>query len=135
MVTPTDSQETEERGFALLECLVAVLVLTVLATTLLAGERSASLNSRHSLEELLVVQALESRLDELRLAPNIEVGTHTFPPITMPLELDGIRATQTVTSLNDRLLEVTVEIAWKPLGADAERTRRLVTRHIRGEAR
>ncbi|MGE0144855.1 MAG: prepilin-type N-terminal cleavage/methylation domain-containing protein [Planctomycetota bacterium] len=135
MVTPTGSFQTEERGFALLESLVAVLVLTVLATSLLAGERSGSLNSRHSLEELLVVQALESRLDELRLAPNIEVGTHAFAPITMPFDLDGIRAAETVTPLSDRLLEVTVEIAWKPLGSDAERTRRLVSRQNHGGAR
>ncbi len=132
MVTCMQQSDRAQSGFALLECLIAMLVLTVLAVSLLAGERSGNLVARHTLEEGVAMQTLESRLDQLRAAPTSpELGERVFSPEPHDLELRDQRAIERVAELEPGLFEVEVAVAWKPFAATATVSRSLVTRIAR----
>ena len=118
-------------GFALLECLFAMLVLTILATTLLAGERNGDLVARRVLEESLVSQQLESRIEELRAAPSLVVGEHEFTVAQEVLALGTDHGRERITALENGLFEVEVSLSWKPLGGTSPLQRSLTTRIAR----
>ncbi|MCC6783259.1 MAG: hypothetical protein IT457_10500 [Planctomycetes bacterium] len=135
MVKPRNSTPRHDDGFAILECLFAMLVLTILAASLFAGERGGAHVARRTLEENLVTWSHESRLDELRALPTLEVGQRTLVVPPREIELGEERTVETVTLLEPNLYEVVLETSWKPLGAESPAVRSVTTRLAKEGAR
>lgn len=122
-------------GFALLECLFAMLVLTVLAASLFAGERGGAWAARRSMEENLVTWTLDARLDALRAMPAIAAGETVVPSPARDVELPGERLVERIREVEPGLWEVELELSWTPLGATATVVRNVVTRLAKGAPR
>lgn len=122
-------------GFALLECLFAMLVLTVLAASLFAGERGGAWAARRSMEENLVTWTLDARLDALRAMPAIAAGETVVTAPARDVELAGERLVERIAEIEPGLFEVELELSWTPLGATAPVVRNVVTRLAKGAPR
>ena len=131
----TASRRPDQRGFALFECLFAMLILTVLAAGLFAGERGGDLVARRALEETVVCQRLESRLEELRAADILVAGEQRFTPEPVGIALEFDRAVEQITCVEDGLFEIEVSISWMPLGSQTKVERRMSTRIAKPEVR
>ena len=107
-----------ERGFAIVEVLIAIAVVTVLAVGMLGGERQGHAAARSGFEEAAALGLLQERLDALRAqAARLPLGTRVEPA---PAELQALADAQVeevLVLLEPGLLEARVRVRWRPLGS------------------
>lgn len=97
------------KGFTLLELMVAIAILVIAASGLLMALVSCmSLNESNS---NLVVAANDARyvLEEIKGLAYDDIGSYSPPSFS---NLDGESASVTVTDIDSRIKEVTVEVVW-----------------------
>jgi hypothetical protein len=114
------------RGFTVIEAVVALAVLTLVATSVLVGEGAQLRGVARSFDELAASRAAAARLEELAVAdPPLVPGESTFP-----VDLPGCRGVQIVRRIEPGLYEVTARVEH-----DGRRHVELVTRLARKEPR
>jgi type II secretory pathway pseudopilin PulG len=122
-----------DAGFAIVEVLLAVVVVTVLAVGVFGSEQRGFAAARAGIAETAAAGLLQERLDALRADPAaLAVGTASS---TAPAELrllPDARLDESVELLEPGLLEARVRLSWLPDGARA-RTERIVTTWIARE--
>ena len=69
---------TRERGFCLLDVVCALAVITIIATSVLVGERRQLEGVKRSYDELAASRAVASHLEELA-GPDVVLLTGTKP--------------------------------------------------------
>lgn len=114
------------RGFTVIEAVVALAVLTLVATSVLVGEGAQLHGVARSFDELAASRAAAARLEELAatdapLAPGVSA---------FPVEVPGCRGVQTVRRIEPGLFEVTARVE-----RDERMHVELVTRLARKEPR
>jgi prepilin-type N-terminal cleavage/methylation domain-containing protein len=125
-----------QRGFAIVEVLIAIAVVTVLAVGMSGGERQGLATARAGFEETAALGLLQERLDALRgAAARLPLGTRNEPgPAELPA-LAEVRVEETLVLVEPGLLEARVEIRWRPLGAASSTSRSATTWIAREEGR
>lgn len=123
-------------GFAILEILIAVVVLTVLAVGLVGGESGGRSAAQRGFEETAALGLLQQRIEELRADPgSIPLGERPVDVEASAALLADARALETARFVEPGLVEVEVTLRWRPRGGDAETERALTTWIAREEGR
>lgn len=114
MVNPSP----KDGGFALVEVLAAMIVMTVLAVGVLAGQRGGDDTMRRSLDESRALWCLQSELERTRCnAGQLAIGART----SLADDLPGGTIETEVRMLEPGLLEVHVTVRWQVGGKPTER--------------
>ena len=120
-----------DSGFSLVECMIAVVILSVVATGMRTGDHGQLRSVQHGFEQTVALRALQSRLAEVRDAEF--APTPGDSSVALPRACDKLReatAWQQVKQIEPRLFEVSVTVAWTPIGTQRRTTRTLVTRIV-----
>lgn len=98
---------TREKGFALIEAVIALAVISVLAGAALTGLGAHLGTVRASFDDLALTRLASGRLDEIRAADAGPVPGEREVPAPRP----GVTMRETVREREPGLFEVTVAVA------------------------
>ena len=94
------------RGHTVIEAVIALAVITIVASAVLVGEGAQLRGVKQSFDELAASRAAAGRLDELSL-PGAKLATGET---LFPVDLPGAHGVQRVRRLEEGLFEVTVVV-------------------------
>ncbi|MCA8954740.1 MAG: hypothetical protein KDC87_01625 [Planctomycetes bacterium] len=124
---------TAERGFVLIEVVLAMLAFVVLASVAFQGSRVQLAAIEQGMAETRATGLVAARLAELRVAPaRLAVGTQAFSlAANRCAGLQDVTGEQSVREVEPGVLEVVVVVTWRPRGAERTRSTELRTWMVR----
>ena len=118
-----------ERGFSMVETMIAIVVVGVLATVVLSGDAPELRFVGESFAETKADRLASGRIERLRAAnAALVAGESDFDlPAEHVRGLVAARGRQRVREIEPGLFEVVVAISWRPLGAERRREVELIS--------
>ena len=127
MILPLHSRRKGQRGFLLLEVVLALAVFSAAATGFAVAMKQMAKAALFAQSELHITRILDSALDETLSLPQLEEGT-----TSTPIGKSGITMTTTITLLNNlenqdgaalqEMYLITVTARWYESGEWLERS-------------